>query len=100
MKFNPLLITALAITSAIAAWGLIDTAGLAKIAGDTIKVQFSSRAWFIMLTVSSINGKFATHGLICIQTFALYQFPPANTLATYNGLRCAGHARRPHHKLT
>ena len=50
MKFNPLLITALAITSAIAAWGLIDTAGLAKIAGDTIKVQFSSRAWFIMLT--------------------------------------------------
>jgi len=54
MKFNPLLITALTITSAIAAWGLIDTAGLAKVASNTIKVQFSSRAWFIMLTVSGL----------------------------------------------
>jgi glycine betaine transporter len=54
MKLNPLLITALLITGAIAAWGLIDTAGLAKIASDTIKVQFSSRAWFIMLTVSGL----------------------------------------------
>ncbi|MGI9477342.1 MAG: BCCT family transporter [Hyphomicrobiaceae bacterium] len=54
MTFNPLLITALLITGAIAAWGLVDTAGLATIASATIKVQFSSRAWFIMLTVSGL----------------------------------------------
>jgi glycine betaine transporter len=49
---SPLLITALVITSAIAAWGLVDTAGLAAMAAKLVKIQFDSRAWFIMLTVS------------------------------------------------
>jgi glycine betaine transporter len=49
---NRLLIVALAITGAIAAWGIIDTNGLAVTAAYLVGVQFTSRAWFIMLTVS------------------------------------------------
>jgi len=49
---SPLLITALIATSAVAAWGLIDTAGLAAMAAKLVKIQFDSRAWFIMLSVS------------------------------------------------
>ncbi|MEM6497215.1 MAG: BCCT family transporter, partial [Pseudomonadota bacterium] len=54
IKLNPLLIVALTLTAAIAIWGIVDTANLAKFANDTIKTQFDSRAWFIMLTVSGL----------------------------------------------
>ena len=49
---NPLLLIALAITGAVAAWGIFDTAGLAAFSALLVGVQFTSRAWFIMLTVS------------------------------------------------
>ena len=49
---NPLLIIALLITGAIALWGILDTAGLAAFAAQIVGTQFTSRAWFIMLTVS------------------------------------------------
>jgi glycine betaine transporter len=50
--FSPLLLTALALTSAIAVWGLFDAAGLAAQAAFLVQIQFTSRAWFIMLAVS------------------------------------------------
>ena len=52
MLRNPLLLIALAITGAIAVWGIVDTAGLARVAASLVALQFTSRAWFIMLTVS------------------------------------------------
>lgn len=52
MLKNPLLIVALIITAAIAIWGTIDTQGLANFAEKLVGAQFSTRAWFIMLTVS------------------------------------------------
>ena len=51
---NSVLSTALALTAAIAVWGIIDTEGLTEFAASAIKIQFNSRAWFIMLTVSFI----------------------------------------------
>ncbi|MGI9523112.1 MAG: BCCT family transporter [Hyphomicrobiaceae bacterium] len=53
-KINPLLIVALIVTGSIAIWGIVDTENLAQWAAETIEVQFSSRAWFIMLTVSGL----------------------------------------------
>jgi len=52
MVLNPLLIVALIVTSAVAVWGIIDTAGLAAVASRLVSIQFTSRAWFIMLAVS------------------------------------------------
>ncbi|MDP2492484.1 BCCT family transporter [Shimia thalassica] len=49
---NPLLLIALSITSFIAVWGIVDTASLTAFAQQAVALQFSSRAWFIMLTVS------------------------------------------------
>ena len=49
---NPLLLVALLLTGAIAVWGIVDTAGLADLAATLVGIQFTSRAWFIMLTVS------------------------------------------------
>ncbi len=49
---NPLLLSALIITGAIAAWGIFDAKGLADVAAGLVFVQFKSRAWFIMLTVT------------------------------------------------
>ena len=49
---NPLLLIALAITGAIAVWGILDTAGLAAFAAALVGLQFTSRGWFIMLAVS------------------------------------------------
>ena len=49
---NPLLIVALIITGAVAVWGIIDTSGLAAFASYIVGIQFTSRAWFIMLAVS------------------------------------------------
>jgi len=51
---HSLLITALAITGAVALWGIVDTEGLAESASYLVRIQFTSRAWFIMLTVSFI----------------------------------------------
>jgi len=52
VKPNPLLLVALIVTGAIAVWGIVDTAGLAAFAARVVGLQFTSRAWFIMLTVS------------------------------------------------
>ena len=49
---NPLLLVALSITGAVAAWGILDTAGLSAFASRLVAIQFTSRAWFIMLAVS------------------------------------------------
>jgi len=49
---NTLLFIALALTSVIAVWGIVDTTGLADFASSLVKVLFRSRGWFIMLTVS------------------------------------------------
>ncbi len=54
MPKNPLLLIALTITGAIAIWGIVDTAGLAALSSRLVRIQFTSRAWFIMLTVSFI----------------------------------------------
>jgi glycine betaine transporter len=52
MKINPLLVLSLLVTGAIALWGLLDSVGLQAAAGFLVGVLFTSRAWFIMLTVS------------------------------------------------
>jgi len=52
VKKNLLLIVALAVTAAIAVAGILDPKGLAESAARLVAVQFDSRAWFIMLTVS------------------------------------------------
>ena len=49
---NPLLLVALVITGAVAVWGIVDTEGLAAFASHLVGIQFTSRAWFIMLAVS------------------------------------------------
>ena len=51
---NPLLICALAITAAIAAWGLFDNAGLAAFSSRVVGFMFKSRGWFVMLTASTM----------------------------------------------
>ncbi|MEO1199929.1 MAG: BCCT family transporter [Pseudomonadota bacterium] len=51
---NPLLVTAMLLTGAIALWGILDTEGLAQTADLLVSVQFASRDWFIMLTVSAV----------------------------------------------
>ncbi|MDX1401507.1 MAG: BCCT family transporter, partial [Kiloniellales bacterium] len=54
MVKSPLLIAALSLTAAIAFWGIFDNQGLADFSARLVAVQFTSRAWFIMLTVSFI----------------------------------------------
>ena len=49
---NPLLLIALGLTSAVAVWGLVDTAGLASYAQASTQRMFQQRAWLVMLTVS------------------------------------------------
>jgi glycine betaine transporter len=51
---NPVLIIALTITGVIAAWGILDTEGLAQFATLIVNQLFESRGWFIMLTVSAM----------------------------------------------
>ena len=58
---NPLLLIALSLTAGVAAWGMIDTQGLAAFAAREVKVTFESRGWFIMLTSSLML--FASIGL-------------------------------------
>ena len=52
---NPLLLTALCLTGAIAAWGVADTGSLERFASAYVSQQFSSRAWFIMLVASLVT---------------------------------------------
>ncbi|MEM7366700.1 MAG: BCCT family transporter [Pseudomonadota bacterium] len=54
MKLSPLLTVALILTTCIAVWGVVDTQGLASVAASIVAQQFESRAWFIMLTVSTM----------------------------------------------
>ena len=54
MLKSPLLIIALILTGAIAFWGIVDTAGLAALSSKLVNIQFASRGWFIMLSVSFI----------------------------------------------
>jgi glycine betaine transporter len=49
---NPLLLIALLLTGLIAMWGIIDTAGLARFSSTLTGVLFTSRGWFVMLSVS------------------------------------------------
>jgi glycine betaine transporter len=49
---NRLLLVALALTGAIAGWGIVDNAGLATLASTAVQTLFVSRGWFIMLTAS------------------------------------------------
>lgn len=51
-----MLISALAVCGFIAVWGIIDTEGLTRFASHLVEIQFKSRAWFIMLTVSFMLG--------------------------------------------
>ncbi|MDJ0860196.1 MAG: BCCT family transporter [Dinoroseobacter sp.] len=54
MKLNALLITALSISTAIAAWGVIDPQGFGARAAAIVDAQFNSRGWFIMLVTSGL----------------------------------------------
>lgn len=54
MLTSPLLLIALAITGAIAVWGIVDTLALASISSTVVGTMFTSRGWFIMLTVSAL----------------------------------------------
>jgi len=49
---SPLLLIALTLTGLVAIWGIIDPAGLARFSSTLTGVLFTSRAWFIMLSVS------------------------------------------------
>ena len=52
MLKNPLLLIALTITGLVAIWGIIDTAGLAQFSTTLTGFLFTSRGWFVMLSVS------------------------------------------------
>lgn len=69
MLKNPLLLIALALTGFVALWGIIDTAGLAGFSAMLTSALFTSRSWFIMLSVSlllilSIWLAFSSYGKI------------------------------------
>ncbi|WP_102867238.1 BCCT family transporter [Pseudovibrio exalbescens] len=52
MFAKPKLLIALALTAFVSAWGLYDVNSLAAFASELVAIQFTSRGWFIMLTVS------------------------------------------------
>ena len=52
MLKNPLLLIALTLTGLVAIWGIIDTSGLAQFSSTLTGVLFTSRGWFVMLSVS------------------------------------------------
>ena len=49
---NPLLLIALALTTGVSIWGIIDTQGLSNFAAEQVKITLRSRGWFVMLTAS------------------------------------------------
>lgn len=69
MPWNPLLLTALAMTAAVALWGLLDTQGLSSFAQTYVRQHFTSRAGFIMLvatlvTVTAFGLAFSRYGKV------------------------------------
>ena len=54
MTVSPLLVVALAISAAVAGWGILDPQGLGALASTVVSVQFDSRGWFIMLEASGL----------------------------------------------
>jgi glycine betaine transporter len=52
--FNPLMITALAISAIVAVAGIVDPQGLAAFANGVVSRQFASIGWFIMLETSGL----------------------------------------------
>ena len=54
MQLNPLLLTALIISAAIAVWGIADPEGLGALASSSVSTQFGSRGWLIMLEASGL----------------------------------------------
>jgi glycine betaine transporter len=49
---NPLLLIALTLTGFIAIWGIVETEGLTQFSSTITGVMFTSRGWFVMLSVS------------------------------------------------
>jgi len=49
---NPLLLIALTLTGFIATWGIVETEGLTQFSSTITGVMFTSRGWFVMLSVS------------------------------------------------
>lgn len=78
MAGNSLLVAALALTCAVAIWGIIDPVGLGELAAQQTRWVFRSRGWFIMLTASTL----------LLSTFALI-------LSPYGSLRLGGDDERP-----
>ncbi|MEM6887399.1 MAG: BCCT family transporter [Pseudomonadota bacterium] len=52
MTLNPLLVSALLVSAAIAFWGIFDPQGLGALSASVVALQFESRGWFIMLEAS------------------------------------------------
>ncbi|MEM9048429.1 MAG: BCCT family transporter [Pseudomonadota bacterium] len=44
----------LGVIAAVAAWGVLDPAGMVATASEMVTQQFNSRAWFVMLTVTGM----------------------------------------------
>ena len=90
---NPLLLVALALTGAVAVWGIFDTPGLATFASTVTGAMFTSRGWFIMLTASVLL-------LACIW-LALSPYGKLKLGAEELGAACLGHVChcRPGHRL-
>ncbi|UUX50673.1 BCCT family transporter [Nisaea acidiphila] len=53
-KLNIKLVVALVVTGGTAIWGIADTQGLADLAQRVVGFYFTSRGWFVMLTVSAL----------------------------------------------
>ena len=73
MKFSPLLMAALAISAAVAAWGILDPDGLGSLASTVVSVQFNSRGWFIMLEASAL---LAVGGYLAVSRFGDVKLGP------------------------
>lgn len=54
MWTNPTLIAGLALTLAVAVWGLVDVAGLGQFAERMVDFAFLTRGWFVMVLMSGI----------------------------------------------
>ena len=54
MLKNPLLLIALTLTGTVALWGIADNQGLTLFANTIVNRMFTSRGWFIMLSVSAM----------------------------------------------
>jgi len=69
MFINRLLLTALALTVGVSAWGIVDAQGLSAFAARNVGIVLRSRGWFVMLTasvmlVACLVLAFSKHGRI------------------------------------